>query len=245
MRAIAAVGRFGIFLGRFTRASLTHPPPIRRAMVEAWEVGVAALPLLIVIAAFVGTNLAVQGHAAFTPIGGQRMVGLFVGLTGVREFAPIIAGSMVAAKSGTQMASEIAIMRTREEIDALEVMGVQPHWYLVTPRFLGIILAMPAVTILTTAVIFTAAWAVANFQLDLNPSTFIEFAESVVSPRDLLLGVFKGTLFGAVISLVSTYNGFYSDPGPDGVGESTNRAVVLSAVGCNLLNFLISQAVYG
>lgn len=245
MRAIAAVGRFGLFVGRFARASVRNPPPLSRMFVEAWEVGVAALPLLIVISAFVGTNLAVQGHAAFTPIGGQRMVGLFVGLTGVREFAPIIAGSMVAAKSGTQMASEIAIMRTREEIDALEVMGVPPHWYLVTPRFLGIVLAMPAVTVLTTAVIFLAAWVVAVFQLDLNPSTFLEFAESVVTPRDLLLGVLKGTLFGAVISLVSTYNGFHSEPGPEGVGAATNRAVVLSAVGCNLLNFLMSQAVYG
>lgn len=97
---MASLGRFGLFMLRFTRESIRRPPPPGRTLAEAYAVGVAALPVLIIIAAFVGTNLAIQGYTAFQPIGGQRMVGLFVALTGVREFGPIIAASMVAAKSG-------------------------------------------------------------------------------------------------------------------------------------------------
>ena len=241
---MASLGRFGLFILRFAREAIRRPPPPGRTLAEAYAVGVAALPILLIIAAFVGTNLAIQGYTAFQPIGGQRMVGLFVALTGVREFGPIIAASMVAAKSGTEMASQIAVMRIRDQIDALEVMAVQPHWYLVTPRLLGILLAMPAVTTLSTFTMVSAAYLVSVYQLDLNGATFMEFALTATSPIDLLVSNVKAVLFGGVICLVSCYNGFISDPGPEGVGASTNRAVVLSAVSCVILNYLISEAIY-
>ncbi len=241
---LASIGRFGFFLARFAREAIRRPPPPGRTLAEAYAVGVAALPILLIIAAFVGTNLAIQGYTAFLPIGGQRMVGLFVALTGVREFGPIIAASMVAAKSGTEMASQIAVMRIRDQIDALEVMAVQPHWYLVTPRLLGILLAMPLVTTLSIFTMVSAAYLVSVHQLDLNGATFMEFAVGATSPVDLVVANIKAVLFGGVICLVSCYNGFVSDPGPEGVGASTNRAVVLSAVSCVILNYLISEAVY-
>ena len=74
-------------------------------------------------------------------------LGMFVAMAGSRELAPIMSASMVAAKAGTEMASHIAVMRIREQIDALEVMAVSPHWYLVTPRLLGIWLVLPPLTI--------------------------------------------------------------------------------------------------
>ena len=90
----------------------------------------------------------------------------------------------------------------------------------------------------------SAAYLVSVYQLDLSGATFMEFALSATSPVDLLVSNVKAILFGAVICLVSCYNGFVSDPGPEGVGASTNRAVVLSAVSCVLLNYLISEAIY-
>lgn len=241
---LASLGRFGLFVTRFARQAIRRPPPVGRTLAEAYESGVDALPSLLLISAFVGTNMGIQGYKAFEAIGGQRMVGLFVALTGVREFGPIIAGSMMAAKSGTQMASQIAVMRIRHQIDALEVMAVQPHGYLVTPRLLGMLIAMPAVTMLSTFTMVASAYVVCVYQLGLNGATFMEFALSVMSPVDLVVANLKALLFGAVICLVSCYNGFVSDPGPEGVGASTNRAVVLSAVVCVFLNYLISEAIY-
>ena len=214
-------------------------------MAHAFSIGVRSLPILVVIAAFIGTNLSVQGYSAFLPLGGERLVGLFVALAGVREIAPIIAASMVTAKAGTEMASQIAVMRIRDQIDALEVMAVSPHWYLVVPRFLAILLVLPPLTLIATFVMVAAAYMAAVYQLDINGADFLEYAQGAITPMDLIFGMFKGLIFGGIICLVSCYNGFRSGPGPRGVGAATNRAVVLVSVSCVIINYFISEALYG
>ena len=241
---LRSLGQFTYFCVTFFRTGLTRRPPEGEVFKEAYNIGVRSLPILMIIAAFVGTNLTLQGHHAFEPIGGQNLVGMFVGLAGVRELAPIIAAAMVAAKAGTEMASQVAVMRSREQIDALEVMGVNSYWYLITPRFLGILLVMPVLTTLAIYGMLASAYAVAVFQLGLNGPEFIEFVFNVTEIRDLLIGNIKALFFGAVICLVCCYHGYHSDPGPKGVGSATNRAVVTAAVACVMLNYLISEIAY-
>jgi len=245
MNALFALGRFGWFCADFVRATTRRPPPVARSIEEAWRIGVRSLPILFVIACFVGTNLALQGYMAFEPLGGQHLVGMFVGLAGIRELAPIIAASMVAAKAGTEMASQVAVMRIQEEVDALEVMAVNPHWYLVTPRLLGILLVLPALTLISMVAMVGSAAAVAVWQLGLNAQHFTEMVASTMSMAEIGYGVLKSLVFGTVICLVSCYCGYYSKPGPEGVGAATNSAVVCAAVTCVMLNYLVSEMVYG
>ena len=245
MKLLAAIGDFAFFCRDFVAAAVRRPPPLQQALREAYIIGVRSLPILLVIAGFVGTNLSICGAAAFEPLGGQRLVGMFVALAGLRELAPIIAASMVAAKAGTEMASQIAVMRIREQIDALEVMAVSPHWYLITPRLLGILLVMPALTVLATFVMVGAAWLSAVYQLDLNGFEFMEFATGSTTPMDLVYGALKALVFAVLICLICCFNGFRSEPGPEGVGRATNRAVVVSAVTCVLLNYVLSELLYG
>ncbi len=240
-----AVGRFSFFFLRFLRSALRQPPPEGQTLLLAWEIGIRSLPILLIIGAFIGTNLSIQGYSAFHPLGGERMVGMFVALAGIRELAPIIAASMVAAKAGTEMASQVAVMRIKEQIDALEVMAVDPLWYLITPRLLGILLVMPALTAISTFVMVVAAYLVAVYQLGLSPADFVEFARQGITPLDLAWCNLKAVLFGVVICLVSCFNGFFSRPGPEGVGQATNSAVVTSAVVCVILNYFISELAYG
>lgn len=242
---IADLGRFALFCGHYARVAARNPPSWARVVESTYAIGVRSLPILLVIAAFIGTNLSIQGYSAFEPLGGQRLVGMFVALAGVRELAPIIAASMVAAKAGTEMASQIAVMRIRQQIDALEVMAIQPHAYLITPRLLGIVLAMPALTALATCAMVGASYVVATAQLGLNGTTFLEHAATSIAPIDLVWGLIKAMLFGVLICLISCYQGFQSGAGPEGVGRATNRAVVLSAVSCVLLNYLLSEVFYG
>ncbi|MFN7144952.1 MAG: ABC transporter permease, partial [Myxococcota bacterium] len=169
----------------------------------------------------------------------------FGALAVVRDLAPIISSSMVAAKAGTEMASQIAVMRTREQIDALEVMAVNPLWWLVTPRLLAIVIVMPALTIVAIFVTILASWAVATFQLGLNGHEFLEFVRGSIDTRDLVACELKGMVFGVVICLVSCYFGFTSRKGPEGVGQATNAAVVVSSVVCVSINYLVSQVLYG
>lgn len=244
MNPVVGLGQFGLFVATFLRAAIVRPPPLRDALEEAYKIGVRSLPILLIINAFVGTNLSLQGYSAFLPLGGQRLVGMFVALAGVRELAPIMAASMVAAKAGTEMASQIAVMRIREQIDALEVMAVNPYWFLITPRLLGILLVLPALTVISIFVLLVAAYLAATVQLGLNGHQFLELALQSMSMLDVLYGTIKAVCFGVIICLVSCWFGFNSKPGPEGVGGATNGAVVVSAVSCVLLNYVLSEVLY-
>jgi phospholipid/cholesterol/gamma-HCH transport system permease protein len=243
--AVVTLGRFGLFLARCLKAATSHPIPVERSLEEAYRIGVKSLPILLVISFFVGTNLAIQGHTAFAPIGGQALLGMFVALAGVRELAPIMVAAMVAAKAGTEMASQIAVMRIREQIDALEVMAVDPYAWLVTPRFLGILLVLPALTIISVATLMTSAWSVTVWQLGESGSTFVQMASATTSAFDLLVCGVKAACFGTLICTISCFFGFQSQPGPAGVGSATNASVVVSAVACAVLNWFLSEIAYG
>ena len=245
MNFVAALGRFGLFLYDFGLASWKKPPPPGEVMKEAFRIGIQSLPVLIIIAVFVGTNLALQGYNAFQPLGGQRMVGMFVATAGVREMAPVIAAAMIAAKAGTEMATQIAVMRIREQIDAMEVMAVNPLWYLVLPRLLGIMMVLPALTIISIFATLTAAYGVAVFQLDLNGPDFIQFARQGIQPMDLAYCMIKGLVFGICISLIGCFFGFNSGKGPEGVGRATNAAVVTMSIVVVFLNYFLSEIFYG
>lgn len=242
---VRSLGDFAIFCGEVARAAVRRPPPPGRTLEEAYRIGVQSLPVLLTISVFVGTNLALQGYSAFRPLGAQNLVGMFVALAGVRELAPIIAASMIAAKAGTEMASQIAVMQTREQVDALEVMAIEPAWYLVVPRLFAILLVMPALTILAIATTIGASWAVSVAQLSLNGSEFLALVRDAIDGRDLVASILKAGVFGAVICLVSCWCGFRSPRGPEGVGRATNAAVVVSAVVCVSVNYLVSQVMYG
>ncbi|NOY25447.1 MAG: ABC transporter permease [Oligoflexia bacterium] len=239
------VGAFSWFVLDFTRAALRYGPPRGQVMREAWRIGIASLPILLTISAFVGTNLALQGFNAFRPLGGGRLVGMFVSLAGVRELAPMIAAAMVAAKAGTEMASQIAVMRIGEQVDALEVMAVNPYAYLVTPRLLGILLVLPALTIISIFFMVLSGYLVSVHQLGLNGSVFLHFASQGIAAVDFLYGALKAMYFGLVICTVSCFFGFTCQRGPEGVGQATNRAVVVSAVVCVCSNYFISEILYG
>lgn len=238
-------GSFLRFVGLVARASLTHRLPVERTIEEAFSIGVRSLPILLVISTFVGTNLTVQGYDAFRPLGGQSMVGMFVALAGIREMAPIMVASMVAAKAGTEMASQIAVMRIQEQIDAIEVMAIDPYWFLVTPRLLGIVLVLPALTVMSIVTMMGAALLVARFQLGLDPGEFVRRAAETTTFVHIGYCGIKAFCFGAIICLVSCFCGFTSLAGPAGVGRATNTAVVSSAVSCAVLNYWLSAWMFG
>lgn len=239
-----SIGRFGFFVATFLSASVRNPPPWGRIVEEAYKIGVFSLPILLIISTFVGNNLALQGYKAFEPFGGQSLVGMFVARAGVREMAPIMVAAMVASKAGTEMASQIAVMKIRDQVDALEVMAINPYWYLVTPRFFGIILVLPALTIISIFTLLSASYLVSVYQLGLNSSEWLALAAQNVTLWDFAACSVKSVVFGVIICLVSCYCGFTTKPGPSGVGQATNAAVVLSAMLCAVLNYLLSEMLF-
>lgn len=243
--ALAGLGRFGLFFLRCFRSIGTHGVPWRRVVDEAYRNGVRSFPVLATMALFVGSNLALQGHSAFSILGAQNLVGMFVGLAGVREICPLLAATMIAAKAGTEIAAQLAVMRTREQIDALEVMGVDSRAELVAPSLVAVMIVLPALTVLGLFLSVASAWAVAVLQLGVNSGAFFDFLLRSVHAHDLYAATGKSLVFGAVIATVSSYFGYFSEPGPKGVGQATNRAVVAMCIVCISVNFLLTSLFYG
>ncbi|MDG1480449.1 MAG: ABC transporter permease [Myxococcota bacterium] len=242
---VAAFGAYALFLHDLIRATIRYGVSWDEVLSEGYQIGVKSLSILLIINVFVGSNLAIQGYNAMQPLGGQRLVGMFVALAGVRELAPIIAAAMVAAKAGTEMASQIGVMRIQEQIDALEVMAINPYATLIAPRMLGIMMVMPALTLIAVFVTLASGYAVSVHQLGLNGSVYIEFAADNIQLIDFLYCEVKALLFGLIICTLSCWFGFNCKKGPEGVGEATNRAVVASAVTCVVVNYFISELLYG
>ena len=216
-----------------------------RVSEEAFKVGVRAFFVLAVMAVFVGSNLAVQGHATFRTLGAGNLVGMFVALAGVREVCPLLAATMVAAKVGTELTAQLAVMQTKEQIDALEVMAIDPRAELVAPPLVAIMITLPALTIIGIALSIGSAWIVSVHQLGVDSGEFLDLVLRYVTITDLLGSLAKAVVFGAIIALVSGYFGLHSERGPRGVGEATNRAVVAMCILCISVNFLMTSMLYG
>ena len=243
--ALGTVGRFGYFVVDCLRSALRYGVRLDRMSEEAFKVGIRAFFVLAVMAVFVGSNLALQGHATFKTLGAGNMVGMFVALAGVREVCPLLAATMVAAKAGTELTAQLAVMRTKEQIDALEVMAVDPRAELVAPPLIGIMITLPALTMIGIGLSVVSAWAVAVFQLGVDSGEFLDLCLRYITTADLLGSLAKAVVFGAIIAVVSGFFGLYSERGPRGVGRATNRAVVTMCILCICTNFLMTSLLYG
>jgi phospholipid/cholesterol/gamma-HCH transport system permease protein len=242
---LRAVGQYGLFCWDCAVSGWTHGVRWDRVLAETSKLGVRSFPVLATMAVFVGTNLAIQGHAAFSLLGAESLVGMFVALAGVREVCPLLAGTMVAAKAGTEMTAQLAVMRTKEQIDALEVMGIDPRSELVLPSLIGIMITLPALTILSIAIALISSVAVAVWQLGLDYGGYVDWLVRSITLFDLFAATIKAGAFAVVIATVSGWFGFFSERGPIGVGTATNKAVVVMCIVCITLNFFLTVVLYG
>lgn len=236
--------KFSVFIIKVFYRVAFRRPNYKKFIKECFQIGYQSLPIVIFVAFFIGSNLAVQGYNAFKNFGGQSMVGLFVGLAGLREMAPIVAGAMVGAKAGSGMAASIASMKIRDQVDALEVLGVDPIWYLVVPRFLAIIITLPLLVIISNFCCVFAGYLVSVYQLDLGGAQYVESMTSFIGLYDIYVGMIKGLIFGVLIVIICTYFGFTTSPGPEGVGKATNKAVVAGCVFCIIANYFLTELFY-
>ena len=241
----SGAGRFTLFSIAVIRTAFSRLPPWDLLGAQMVTVSVRALPLIFAVASFVGMNMALQGYNLFREIGGSQATGMFVGLAALRELGPIVVGSMVASKSGSDMAAQIATMRLKAQIDALEIMAVDPLWYLVAPRFLAMVVMIPLLVVISDVVLVAAATAVAALQLNMNGALFLNDVFRFSSFADITNGMIKGGAFGVLISLLSCYHGFFADPSPEGVGTATNRAIVSVTSLAVIVNLVLSQLMYG
>jgi phospholipid/cholesterol/gamma-HCH transport system permease protein len=201
---------------------------LQRAVSQALDVGVRALPILSLITFFIGLILALQSAYELRKFGAISFVASAVAISMTRELGPLITAIVVIGRSGSAFAAEIGTMKVTEEIDALETMAVNPIHFLVTPKFLAMIIMLPCLTIWANAmgVMGGALFGVAEADF-----TFVRYIQASVDAlflRDIVSGLVKSVMFGVTITAVGCHEGLVTGAGPEQVGRSTTRAVVMS-----------------
>lgn len=209
---------------------------------DALAIGADALPVVATIAALLGLILAFQAGHLLKDFGTSIYVANLVGIGMVREFAPLMTAIVVAGRSGSAIAAEIGAMKTNEELEALEVMGIEPVRYLVVPRIYAIAFTQPLLSTIGAMVSIVGGFVIAVTYLQLGADQYINQTIEAIRLSDLLSGLFKSFIFGQLIVLIGSFQGFRVTRGAEGVGRAATRAVVAAIFAIIVADGIITTA---
>lgn len=207
-------------------------------------VGVNALPVVCLIAFFIGLILALQGAYEMRKFGATRYVVDLVGVSITRELGPLMTAIIVIGRSGSAFAAEVGTMKVSEEIDALVTLGLNPVHFLLVPKQLAMLLMMPVLTIIAdfTGILGGATFGFAS--LDMTLRTYLLATADGLVMRDIVTGLIKSLVFGMVIVQIGCYEGFTVSGGPEGVGRSTTDSVVTSIFAVIVVDVIFTAFFY-
>jgi phospholipid/cholesterol/gamma-HCH transport system permease protein len=233
MNSLAYVGSLASLGGQAAYYTFVGPfqgKPLRvqRAISQAMDVGVRALPILSLITFFIGLILALQAAYELRRFGAMSYVATAVAISMSRELGPLITAIVVIGRSGSAFAAEIGTMKVTEEIDALETMAISPIRFLVTPKFLAMILMLPCLTIWANAMGILGGSLFGVAKADFTFASYIQASLDSLLLRDIMTGLVKSVMFGITITAVGCQEGLDTGAGAEQVGRSTTRAVVVS-----------------
>ncbi|CAN5242793.1 MlaE family lipid ABC transporter permease subunit [soil metagenome] len=222
------VGEVAMALG----AGLKQPSRLRwRPMLfNIRTAGFDALPIVGLLAFLLGIVVAYQGAEQLRRYGANIFVADLVGVSMLREFAPLITAIIIAGRSGSAYAAQIGTMAVTEEIDAMRTLGVQPLELLVLPKLIALMIALPLLTVFADVLGVAGGMLMAKAQLDVGFVEFLERFTKAVSPTSYWVGLAKAPVFAAIIAMVGCFQGFQTGQvgggGADSVGRQTTRSVV-------------------
>ena len=227
--AIDAIEFLGETAVAFARA-LVRPRTIRwRALLRVVELdGVRALPITGLLTFLVGIVIAYQGAEQLRKFGTNIFIVDLVGISLVREIAPLIVAILIAGRSGSAYAAEIGTMKVTEELDAVRTLGISPINLLVLPRAFALVIALPLLTVYADILGVFGGMLIASGQLNVSFTEFLARFEEAVAVRHFLIGLAKAPFFALIIALVGCYQGFRIRGGVDDVGRHTTISVVQS-----------------
>jgi phospholipid/cholesterol/gamma-HCH transport system permease protein len=233
------------FVGRATNAtirSLANPRYLRLAAIsrQVEETGVNALPIVGLMAIMISIVIGYQGVAQLRPYGGEDLTVNLVAVSVLREMGVLITAIMVAGRSGSAFTAELGVMKAREEIDALKVMGMEPIEMLVVPRVIGLVITLPLLTFFADIMGLVGGGAIAQVQLHVSPLQSIDRIRQAVDVSDAFVGLVKAPVFAFFIAVIGCMHGLKVRGSAESVGRETTRAVVKSIFLVIVLDALFS-----
>jgi phospholipid/cholesterol/gamma-HCH transport system permease protein len=245
---INAVWRLG-FATRFLLATLRHTPEAFRrfglTVREIYFAGVLSLTIILVSGLFVGMVLGLQGYDTLSRFGSSEALGVLVALSLVRELGPVVAALLFASRAGSAITAEIGLMKATEQLEAMEMMAVDPIARVVAPRFWGGVISMPLLGALFTATGIIGGYLVGVVMIGVDPGQFWSQMQAAVDVReDVLNGVIKSIVFGVAVTWIAVFEGYEAPPTAEGVSRATTRTVVTSALVILALDFVLTAFMF-
>jgi phospholipid/cholesterol/gamma-HCH transport system permease protein len=230
---------------RFVKASVIAilSPPFKKSITRRQmdTIGVGALPIVSMTGIFMGLVLALQSIVELRNIGATSYMGRAIGTTVIRELGPVLTAIMVAARSGSAIAAELASMSINEQIDALRAEGSDPIKKLVEPRLLACMFMTPVLTVICDMLAFVGGWLVATRDIQISSYFYWDCVMEVLTPAFIWGGVLKALVFGILIGVISCYSGMRQSQSSEGVGEATTRSVMLTCIMLLAVDFILTK----
>jgi len=215
-------------------------PRTRKTILHQMEhIGVDSLPLVIIISIFTGAVAAWQAAYQLKGIAPMSLLGGTTSRAIITELGPVLTGIVIAGRVGASIAAELGTMKVTEQIDALEIMAIDPVRFLAMPRFLASILMMPILVIFANTIAIAGAFVVSDYFLNVPFNVFFNSVRQFFVFSDLTGGLIKTVVFGGVTALLGCHIGFRTEGGAEGVGLATIRSFVMSAAMILILDYFL------
>lgn len=241
---LRATGRLSIFAAQAV-SQLVRPPYYPGEFgQQLLRVGYFSLPVVGLTALFTGAALALQIWSGGDRFNAGTVVPSIVAIGIVRELGPVLGGLMVAGRVSSSMAAELGTMRVTEQIDALTTLSTDPMKYLVLPRVLAGVIAMPLLVAVGNVIGIFGGYLVGTTRLGFNPRAYIKNTLDFLEPADVATSLTKAAVFGFLLALMGCYHGYHSGRGAQGVGEATTNAVVSASILILAANYLLTEAFF-
>lgn len=193
-------------------------------------VGLNSIIIVFFVDLFTGIVLGMQSAYLLKKMGAELYISSLVSISLCRELSPVLTALVVAGRAGSAIAAELGTMKVTEQIEALETMAINPVRFLAVPRFLALIVMLPALTVLGDLSGILGGFIVGTKSLNISPDLYMQITFKYLELKDIYTGLFKAFVFGIIIALVSCYEGLNTKGGAEGVGRATTRSVVFSFI---------------
>jgi len=239
---IAETGHCGIFLVRMIGSIRPELGLVTSTLQQTYLIGARSLVIIMICGFFVGMVLSLQSINALQQFGASDQVSLLVGKSLFRELGPVLTALLFAGRAGTSVAAEIGLMKATSQIEAMQLMAIDPVQRIALPRFLAGLISMPLLTAMFNAFAIFGAVMFSIGVMGLDPGIFwSKLQTGIYLGKDFMGGFWKSIVFGGLVSLIAVYFGYYAKPTGEGVGTATTQTVVLSSVLVLVFDFILTS----
>ncbi|WP_319762906.1 ABC transporter permease [Maridesulfovibrio sp.] len=249
MNLLAETGAMFIFLLDAVAHIFSSLGIITKTVKELYFIGVKSITVISLIGLFTGMVIALQTYYALAKFGSEGFLGAAVALSLVRELGPVLTAIMLTGRAGSSMTAEIGVMRISEQIDALELMDINPMNYLVSPKLLASIISFPILTAFFDLIGIAGGYLTGVALLGGNSGVYWHRVQTSLGWEDISAGFSKSIVFAVLVCTVCCFQGYFTHhrkdgKGPEGVSQATTTAVVMSCVLVLMADYVMTSLLF-